>query len=66
MLIVLESVATAIDDQTLITYAMYENGCIDKESGIPLDKCSEGWYKCLNEDDKYMVKHLIDVKKYFK
>jgi hypothetical protein len=66
MLIVLESVATAIDDQTLITYAMYENGSIDKESGVPLSKCSESWHKSLNEDDKYMVKHLIDVKKYFK
>ena len=64
MLIVLESVATAIDDQTLITYAMYESGDIDEDSGLPLSKCSESWHKSLNEDDKYMVKHLIDVKKY--
>jgi hypothetical protein len=66
MLIVLESVATAIDDQTLITYAMYENGNVDMDSGVPLEKCSDSWYNGLNEDDKYMVEHLKDTKKYFK
>ena len=55
MLIVLESVATAIDDQTLITYAMYQKGGVDMDSGVPLSKCSQSWYNGLNKEDKYMV-----------
>jgi len=66
MIILLESVATAIDDETLITYAMYESGNIDLESGLPLESCSESWQKCLDDYDKEMVKHLLNVKKYLR
>lgn len=66
MIIVLQSVVTAIDDQTLMTYAMYENGHMDINSGIHLENCSEHWYSCLSEDDKMLVEHLLDVKKYKK
>jgi hypothetical protein len=66
MFIVLESVATAIDDQTLITYAMYENGNIDEQSGKHLTECSKGWHESLNKEDKEMVEHLLEVKKYTK
>ncbi len=66
MLIVLESVATAIDDQTLITYAMYENGNVDMSSGLHLNKCSVEWKRSLKKDDQEMVEHLLDVKKYLR
>jgi len=64
MLVVLNSVASAIDDETFITYAMYDNGNIDKESGTPLDRCSAWWYDSLNKDDREMVTHLLGIKKY--
>ena len=64
MIIILESVATAIDDQTFITYAMYGNGNIDWSSELPLENCSQSWHDCLNKEDKYMVEHLMDVKKH--
>jgi hypothetical protein len=66
MFIVLESVATAIDDQTLITYAMYQSGDIDENSGVPLGLCSEEWYNSLSKEDREMVEHLKDTKKYLR
>jgi hypothetical protein len=63
MLVVLNSVASAIDDETFITYAMYDNGNIDKESGTPLDRCSAWWYDSLNNKDREMVTHLLGIKK---
>ncbi len=63
MLVVLNSVASAIDDETFITYAMYDNGNIDKESGTPLDRCSAWWYDSLNNEDREMVTHLLGIKK---
>jgi hypothetical protein len=66
MLIVLESVATAIDDQTLMTYAMYESGDVDMDSELHLTKCSKDWYNGLNQEDKEMVNHLLNIKNYLK
>jgi hypothetical protein len=66
MYITLSSVATAVDDETFIAYAMYYNGKLDMSSGIPLEEHTKEWYDGLSEDDKFIVKHLLDVKKYLK
>jgi len=66
MYIVLKSVMTSVDDETFITYAMYGDGKLDMTSGVPLDCHTKDWFNGLSNEDKTMVKHLLDVKKYFK
>jgi hypothetical protein len=57
---------TSVDDETFIAYAMYYNGKLDMSSGTPLEEHTNEWFESLSEEDKTMVKHLLDVKKYFK
>jgi hypothetical protein len=66
MNIVLHSVVTSVDDETFITYAMYSDGKLDISSGTPLGENSKEWYDGLSEDDMFIVKHLLDIKKYLK
>jgi hypothetical protein len=66
MIILLESVATAIDDETLITYAMYNDGHVDWSSELPLSSCNENWYSSLSKEDKLTIEHLKDVKNYLR
>jgi hypothetical protein len=66
MNIVLHSVVTSVDDETFITYAMYSDGKLDMSSGTPLEEHTKEWYDGLSEDDMFIVKHLLDIKKYLK
>lgn len=63
MIIELDSVGCVIDDMTFIVYPKYINGGYDEDGGISLDECSSEWYKALDSDDKFLIGHLLDIKK---
>lgn len=66
MIIRLESVASAIDEYSLMVYATYQNGGIDETSGKHLNEQSKTWNDCLSFKDKCIVEHLKDIKNYIK
>jgi hypothetical protein len=66
MLIELNSVASIINDQTLIIYPMYIDGNVDFNSPTHLYHCSNDWMESLSKSDKEIVNHLLDIKKYVK
>lgn len=60
MFIVLESVASVIDDQTLMVYAKYQKGGFDVSSGKPLHSMSETFLQCLGFKDKMLLDKIIN------
>lgn len=63
MLLELLSVGSCVDDETLITYPLYELGGYDSDGGIPLPECSSNWMDGLKGDDKIIVIHLLSLYK---
>lgn len=60
MYILLESVASVIDDQTLMVYAKYQKGGFDVDSGRPLYTMSETFLQCLGFKDKMLLDKIIN------
>jgi hypothetical protein len=62
MILKLKSVASVIDTETKITYAMYceegqrtNNKLYDETGGIHLDDCSVDWVNSLSESDLLLI-----------
>lgn len=55
MILKLISVGSVIDTETKMTYAMYQNGTYDKESGVHLNECSKEWVDSLSNDDVLLI-----------
>ena len=59
MIFELPSVASIVDDETLMVYARYSNGDYDKTSGRSVFELSEDFKKCLDRFDKLIIAELI-------
>ena len=51
----LKSVGTAIDINTLITYAINVDDSIDYNCGVYIDDCSNEWWYSLSKKDKQTI-----------
>ena len=60
MILELHSVGSVIDTATKITYAAFEKGGYDKDSGIHLDDCSKLWVDSLSEHDLTLINELTE------
>ena len=63
MIVELNSVASVVDDRTFIVYPKYQDGSYDQTSGVKLSGCVDRWKDILDEWDKEVVKHLLDIEK---
>lgn len=59
MLVELNSVASVVDDQTLIVYVKYQNGGHDETSGVHITNLSETFLKYLDHWDKSVLNELL-------
>lgn len=59
MMFDLISVASVIDDETKMVYAIYQNGAHDSDSKRPLSEMSDSWFLCLDEYDRLVVKQIL-------
>lgn len=62
MIVELNSVGSVVDDQTYMVYAKFRDGGFDENSGVDLGECTSEWFSYLDEWDKNVVKHLLDIK----
>jgi hypothetical protein len=60
MIVQLFSVASVIDTDTMIVYAMYSTGnhLYDPDSGRSLDQCSKEWFRILDEWDRLAISEI--------
>ena len=55
----LESVGTALDTKTGMTYPMYVDGTHDEEMGIHLEDVDEEWFHSLSAEDNVTVNDVM-------
>ena len=55
----LESVGTALDSKTGMTYPMYVDGTHDEEMGIHLEDVDEEWFHSLSSEDNIIVNDVM-------
>ena len=59
MFIELTSIASVVNDETLMVYAKYQNGGFDIDSGTHIKLISNNLYNCLKGMDKFIVDELL-------
>lgn len=59
MFIELTSIASVVNDETLMIYAKYQNGGFDIDSGTHIKLISKNLYNCLKGMDKFIVDELL-------
>lgn len=59
----LDSVASIIDDETLMVYPKYQTGGVDEQGGINVFSLSPTFLKCLDEWDKIVVEEIKYINK---
>ena len=59
----LTSVASIIDDETLMVYPKYQTGGVDEDGGINVFSLSPTFLKCLDEWDRIIVEEIKYVNK---
>jgi hypothetical protein len=55
----LESVGTALDSKTGMTYPMYVDGTHDEEMGVHLEDIDEEWFHSLSSEDNIIVNEVM-------
>jgi hypothetical protein len=55
----LTSVASVVDDQTLMVYVKYQDGSYDGTSGVHITDLSETFFTCLDQWDKLVLNELF-------
>ena len=55
----LESVGTALDSKTGMTYPMYVDGTHDEEMGVHLEDIDEEWFHSLSSKDNIIVNEVM-------
>ena len=55
----LESVGTALDTKTGMTYPMYADGTHDEEMGVHLEDIDEDWFHNLSSEDNIVVNDVM-------
>ena len=55
----LESVGTALDTKTGMTYPMYVDGTHDEEMGVHLEDVDEEWFHSLSSEDNIVVNEVM-------
>ena len=58
-LVKLESVGTALDSTTGMTYPMYVDGTHDVDGGIHLEDVDSEWFHSLSSEDNIMVNEVM-------
>lgn len=59
MLILLYSVGTTVDTETLDTYATFVDGRPDFTTDVPMRDCDPEWFKALSDEDFGTVEFLL-------
>ena len=54
----LTSVASVIDDETLMVYPKYQTGGVDEDGGIKITELSQSFMSGLDEWDKMVVEEI--------
>jgi len=57
------SVASVIDDETLMVYPMYQTGGVDEDGGIKITELSQSFMTGLDEWDRIVVEEIKYVNK---
>tara|TARA_Y100000593_G_C4292322_1_gene328894 strand:+ start:1568 stop:1810 length:243 start_codon:yes stop_codon:yes gene_type:complete len=55
----LESVGTALDPKTGMTYPMYVDGTHDEEMGVHLEDIDDDWFHHLSPEDNVVVNEVM-------
>ena len=63
MILELNSVGSVIDTETGITYAAYQKGGYDHDSGIHIDDCDKEWVDALSDEDVILINEHMDFKR---
>ena len=60
----LKSVGTAIDINTLVTFAINVDNTIDYSSAVYIDDCCQEWWcRLSNKDNPFFTKKILEVRK---